>query len=86
MAMDASFELSRFGPGVGVEQPVALQRDAGLCEALPKWLGFSLQQQVIVSPSGLMLSQSMSRLIDANHPRGRMSLGNERRAHAGATE
>ena len=49
MAMDAPFELSRFGPGVGVEQPVALQRDAGLCEALPKWLGFSLQQQVIVS-------------------------------------
>jgi len=48
MAMHASLELTRFGPWVGVQQPMALQRDAGLCEALPKWLGFSLQQQVII--------------------------------------
>ena len=48
MAMHASLELTRFGPWVGVQQPMALQRDAGLCETLPKWLGFSLQQQVII--------------------------------------
>ena len=42
MAMHASLELTRFGPWVGVQQPMAMQRDVGLCEALPKWLGFSL--------------------------------------------
>ena len=41
MPMDAPFELGGLGPGVGVKQPMAVQRDAGFYKAKPKRLGLS---------------------------------------------
>ena len=38
--VDAPFELRSLGPGVGIEQPMAVQRDAGFHKAKPKRLGF----------------------------------------------
>lgn len=44
MPMDALFELRGLGPGVGVQEPMTVQFDAGLCKAKPKWLGFCAKQ------------------------------------------
>ena len=44
MPMDAFFELRGLGPGVGVQEPMAVQCDASLYKAEPKWLGFCVKQ------------------------------------------
>ena len=85
MPMNASFELRGLGPGVGIQQPMAVQRDAGLHKAKPKRLGFRAKQQIILRV-GLMFSQPMSGLIDTDHQCIRVCYRDERGAHAGAAE
>ena len=86
MPMDAFFELRGLGPRVGVQEPMAVQFDAGLYKAKPKWLGFCAKQQVILRSRSLMFCQPMSGLIDTDHQRIGMRLSDERCAHAGAAE
>ena len=43
MPMDASFKLRGLGPGVGVEQPMAVQCDAGFYKAKPKGFGLGAE-------------------------------------------
>ena len=80
------FDLGGLGPGVWVQQPMAVQHDAGFYKAKPKRLGFSAEQQVISRSGGLMFCQPVCGLIDAYHQRVRMRFRNERRAHASAAE
>ena len=47
---------------------MAVQPDACLSEAIPKRLGLCAQQVVIALLRQLMFCQSVSRLIDPNHP------------------
>ena len=86
MSMNAPFELTGLGPGVGIEQPMAVQFDAAFCKAKPKRLGFSAKQQIILPVTGLMFCQSMSGLIDTDHQCIRVCFRDERGAHAGAAE
>ena len=84
--MNAPFELGGLGPGVGIEQPMAVQRDAGFHKAKPERLGFCAKQQVVPRSDGPMLCQPMSGLIDTDYQSIWIRLRNERCAHAGTTE
>ena len=86
MPVNASFELRGLRPGIGIEQPMAVQCDASLHQAKPKRLGFRAKQQIILRVTGLMFSQPMSGLIDTDHQRIRVCYRDERGAHAGAAE
>ena len=76
-------ELSCLRPWVGVEHPMGLQFKFGFGEARPERFGLGAEQEVVIPVYALMFGQTMSGLIDANHPAVGIAAREQGSTHAG---
>ena len=86
MPVDPAFELRGLRPGVGVEKPVGVYRDARLGQTPPKRFSLCPKEQAIPRDGMRMLGESVCRLVDTHYPLIRVFFGQQGRAHARAAE